>query len=411
MPLYEFKAYEVNGARIQDTLEADTEKEAFRRLAARGLTVAALKQIERRTRSRHAPIPAPSSSLLFWKKLKQDDIVVLCRELSIMVEAGVSVTEALTSLEENATHPTLRAAIQSVNHEISNGESLSSAMRGQPRLFPTHFCDIVRSAEEGGRLSAALDTGASQMEHALELRRKVVSAMLYPCLLLAIACITAGILVTFVLPRFGKIFQNMGTKVPTTTQMLLETSYFLHGHWPVLLGGLVGSALLFRHLLKRRGFATGWLTLVMKMPLIGDIIRKLAVSRSLAVLSSMLNCNVPLLSAIRHAAKISGNFVIEDGLNWVGTRVEGGRSFAESLADIGVMPHIVVQMAQVGERTGELGSVMGKTARFFESEVDNRLKSLTSIIEPVMIVGLGVFIGFITLSVITPIYSLVGSVK
>jgi type II secretory pathway component PulF len=413
MPLYSYKAYEQDGSRVADTIEAATEREASRRLAARGLTVAALEQVERRQRARKAAYDpgASSSPSIFRRRLKQDEVVVVTRELAIMVDAGVPVTEALAALYDTTHHPVLRHALEQVNHEIANGANLSDAFRIAPRLFPPHFCDVVQAAEEGGRLPNALETGATQMEQALELRRKVVGALLYPTLLLTIATLTAGLLVAVVLPRFAKIFENMGTEVPPTTKALLTASTFLQGYWYYVIGGAVLMVALLKHLLKNRRFATCWTHAMMRAPIAGDIIRKLAVSRALAVLGSLLASNVPLLQALAHAARVSGNLVIEDALRWVGDRVEAGRSLADGLRESGALPHVVVQMAEVGERTGSLPAVMGKTAAFYESEVDTRLRSLTSIIEPVMIVGLGIFVGFITLSVITPIYSLVGSVR
>lgn len=411
MPVFEFKAYETSGTRVQDTIEAASERDAFRRLASRGLTVAGLKLVERRIKERKMPAASGGGGGFFRRKLKLDDVVVLCRELAIMVGAGVAVTEALQSSEENATHPALKAALSEINAEIADGSNMSDALRNQSKIFPTYFCDIVRAAEEGGRLDMALETGAAQMEQAMELRRKVIGAMLYPCLLMGIAGLTAGVLVTFVLPRFSKIFANMGAKVPATTKALLSLSEFMQGHWYYVLGGGIFALFVFKRLLKKRAFATAWTQVLMRVPLMGDVMRKLAVARSLSVLSSMLTCNVPLLSAMRHAARTSGNNVMEDGMNWAAERVEGGKALSDSFREVGVVPHIVVQMSQVGEKTGELASVMSKTASFFESDVDNRLKSLVSVIEPIMIVALGVFIGFIALSVITPIYSLVGSVK
>jgi type IV pilus assembly protein PilC len=412
MPLYEVKAYEANGTRITETLEAATEQDAFRRLASRGLTVAGLKLIERRQRQREVPkVGEPQGGLSLFRRLKQEDVVFLCREFAIMMEAGVPILEAMTSLEENVRHPALHAAVHQARNDISGGISISDALRGSPKVFPTYFCDIIHAAEEGGNLAAATQTGASQMEQALELKRKVTSALLYPLLLLSIAVIVACVLVVFVLPRFGKIFQNMGTQVPVTTQMMLAGASFAQHRWYVILGTVVVLVITFRRLLCDRRFATAWTRLVMRMPLFGNIVTKLAVSKALAVLSSMLQCNVPLLSALGHAARISGNLVVEDALKYASERVEGGTSLADALREIGVMPHVVTQMVSIGERTGTLPMVVGRTAAFFESEVDNRLKSLTSIIEPVMIVALGVFIGFIALSVITPIYSLVGSVK
>lgn len=412
MPIYRFKAYEAGGARVQDTIEAVDEREALRKLAARGLTVATI-QVEAQARAARArrPASAPPSAAWFGPRLKPEDVAVLCRELAIMIEAGVPISEALTSLADAASHPSIVHALNEVLGQIRNGASLSEAVRVAPRVFPGLLADIVGVAEEGGNLPTALDTAASHIEQSLDFRRKVRSALIYPVLLLCIAVITTGVLITFVLPRFTKIFENMGVDTPATTRALLQVSGFLHGAWPYLLVGGFVVWLIWRRLMKERTFCTRWTRALMRLPIAGDLMRKVALARSLAVLSSLLSCNVPLLRALTHAGKVTGNPVYEDGFLLVASRVEGGRSLAEALREADDMPHLIVQMTAVGERTGSLGAVLGRTAAFLEAEVDGKLRSLTSIIEPLLIVGLGAFIGFITISVISPIYSLVGQVR
>jgi len=412
MPIYRYKAYETGGARVQDTIEAWDERDALRKLAGRGLTVAEL-QIQTQSRAAKAPRPAtePPAVGFFGHRLKPEDTAVVCRELAIMIEAGVPISEALASLADGAHHPVLLRGLNDVLSQIRNGVSLSEALRVAPRVFPALLADIVSVAEEGGSLPTALDTAATHIEQALDFRRKVRSALVYPVLLLGISVVTAAILITFVLPRFTKIFENMGVETPTSTQALLHVSGFLHGAWPYVLGGGFALWLLWRRLMKERTFCKAWTRALMRAPIAGDLMQKVALARALAVLSSLLSCNVPLLRALAHAGKVSGNRVYEDGFRSVASRVEGGRSLAEALREAEEIPHLIIQMTAVGERTGSLGAVLGRTAAFIESDVDTKLRSLTSIIEPLLIVGLGVFIGFITISVITPIYSLVGQVR
>lgn len=412
MPIYRFKAYETGGARVQDTIEASDERDALRKLAGRGLTVASI-QVEAQARAAKARRPTENSAFtgLLGPRLKAEDIAVLCRELAIMIDAGVPISEALTSLVETAQHPVILRGLNEVLGQIRNGASLSEAIRAAPRVFPGLLADIVGVAEEGGDLPTALDTAATHIEQSLDFRRKVRSALIYPVLLLGISVITAAVLITFVLPRFTKIFENMGVETPATTQALLQVSGFLHNAWPYVLGGCFALWVLWRRLMKERAFCTRWTRLLMRLPVAGDLMRKVALARALAVLSSLLACNVPLLRALTHAGKVTGNPVYEDSFLTIATRVEGGRSLAEALREADDIPHLIVQMTAVGERTGSLGTVLGRTAAFMEADVDNRLRSLTSIIEPLLIVGLGAFIGFITISVITPIYSLVGQVR
>ncbi|MEP0765734.1 MAG: type II secretion system F family protein [Fimbriimonadia bacterium] len=412
MPIYRYKAYETSGARVQDTIEASDEKDALRKLAYRGLTVASI-QVEAQTHAARGRRPVTESSGIgvFGPKLKPEDTAVLCRELAIMIDAGVPISEALTSLAEAARHPAILRGLNDVLAQIRNGASLSEAIRVAPRVFPGLLADIVSVAEEGGSLPTALDTAASHIEQSLDFRRKVRSALIYPVLLLSIAVITAAVLITFVLPRFTKIFENMGVETPTSTQALLAVSGFLHGAWPYIFGTCVALWVVWRRLMKERPFCTNWTRGLMRLPIAGDLMRKVALARALAVLSSLLSCNVPLLRALTHAGKVTGNPVYEDSFTSVASRVEGGRSLAEALGEADAIPHLIIQMTAVGERTGSLAAVLGKTAAFIEADVDNKLRSLTSIIEPLMIVGLGVFIGFITISVIAPIYSLVGQVR
>jgi len=412
MPIYRYKAYEASGIRVQDTIEAANERDAFRRLAARGLTVAHLQMEERRSRSRpRVSADQPVTGSLFTRRLKQEDVAVICRELAIMISAGVPIADALISLLEGTQNPVIHAGLSRVLDEIRSGTSLSDAIRSAPRVFPSMLADIVCAAEEGGSLAAALDTAATQIEKTLDFRRKVVSALTYPVLLLCIAALTASVLVAFVLPRFSKIFQNMGVPTPPTTKVLLAVAAFVQHTWPYFLVSLVMLWFVWRRLLQHRPFATAWTRFLMHLPIVGDLFAKVALVRALGTLSSMLSCNVPLLNALAHAGKVSGNYVLEDGFAHVASRVQGGRAMAESLKETEVFPNLIIQMTNVGERTGSLADVLAKTVAFFESEVDGRLRSLTSILEPLLIVALGVFVGFITISVITPIYSLVGKVR
>jgi len=322
----------------------------------------------------------------------------------------VPFVEALDAAIETARTQVIEQALRRFKGEIVGGKGLSAAMRSANNLFPLIVCDMVKIAEEGGRLDKALNSAAIYVERSADLRRKVMNAMLYPIVLSVIACGTIIVLVTFVAPRFADIFKKMGAKIPFATQLMLSVGTFIREHPFQVVGTVVGSFFLLRTFLRMPAVNKACAAFLLKVPVLGELLKRLAFSRAFQSIATLLASNVSMLSALDHGSKVAGNPVISQALLAARNSVEHGASLSDSLRDTRVFPPVLVRMVSVGERTGRLHLLMANTAAHMEEEVDGRLKALVSIVEPCMIVVMGCIVGAITMSIIVPLYSVVQSV-
>jgi type IV pilus assembly protein PilC len=328
-----------------------------------------------------------------------------------MAETGVPFVEAVEAVAQSARTPLIRDRLTSFKEAIVGGQSVSVAMRACGSLFPAMVSDLVRVAEEGGRLDQALRAAASYLERSVELRKRIINAMLYPMVMLSVSFLTIIVLVVFVMPRFSEIFDKMGADIPVTTKAMLALGQFLRGQPFVAIGGLVGALALAVFVLRLPATVTALQQLLLRVPVLGDLLRNLALSRAFQSVATLLASNVSLIAALEHGAEVAGNATIRNGLLQSRDAVEQGRPLAEAMTQSKAFPPMLVQVVAVGERTGRLSQLLAKTSANLEATVDARLKSLVSIVEPVMIVIMGVVVGGITISIITPIYSVVQNVK
>lgn len=413
---FTYTAINANGARVQERVEADSDDQALRRLQAQGYVVLSLQAARgqgARVGSSHGGDARRGISFSFGarRRVKLEQIAILSREFAIMIETGVPVTEALEAMCEHADSPAIRDALTAAHHDLSEGKTISQALSGQKHVFPSIYVSMVRTAETGGSLDTTLNQAADYLEAALEMRRKVSGALTYPAVLLFVAAAVLIFMMTYLLPQFKPLFERMGAQIPPSTRFLLATSAFLKTQWwtiPVtFVGGIVGMRAVLRHPVGRDMFTR----LVHRIPVVGDVVKKVALARLLRSLGTLTGTGVSLLLAIDTATQTAQNSVFERALTGMRVKIEEGMSIADAVADAGVFPPIVCQMMTVGEKSGRLSDVLQRIAKFYERDVDARLKMLTSIIEPVMIVLLGLMVGFIAVSIIAPIYSMVGSVK
>ncbi len=403
---FSYTALDTAGARVQEHLQADNEDQALRRLHSMGYVVLSL--VAARTR------PASSGnglSLRFGARLKLDQVAMLTRELAIMIETGVPVTEALHLLQEHTENPVLNRALAATHTDLAEGKTISQAFAAHPGVFPKLYVDMVRTAETGGSLDETLNQASDYLEAALEMRRKVMGAITYPAILMVVAVAVVIFMVTYVVPQFSQLFSRMGVEVPFATRVLVALSTVTRAYWylipVVLIGGIGGTRALLRT-------TPGRLLLTQALhrtPVIGDTAKKIAMSRVLRSLSTLLKSGVPLLAALETAAQTSQNVIFERAIASMREQVEEGASLSQAAILTGAFPAMLCQMLAVGEKSGRMSDVLLKVGLFYEREVDARLKTLTSVLEPVMIVTLGLVVGFIAISIITPIYSLMGGVK
>jgi type IV pilus assembly protein PilC len=402
-PAYKYKAVDRGGKSVEDRIEADDSESAVRRLQARGLVVLDIRPLLNAEERSGAPGHRGG-------RAKLDDLAAASREFSIMCRSGMPVTEALAGIAEHMRPGAVRDALSAVRSRVIEGSALSDALSEHPRVFSELYVDMVRTAEEGGGLDQALTRAADHTDRILDMRRKVISALMYPSLLAGISVVTVGLMVGFILPRFMFLFDRMQIEVPLATRMLMGLSKAVTTYWYVLPIGVAAALALRRLLRDSPGYRRAIARLQLKTPVLGDLTRKLAASRCMSALGTLLASNVPMMTALRTAAASAQNLIISDSLAEAREAVEHGGSLAEAIGDTGEFPPLIHQMIAAGERTGELPEILRLMVEFYDGEIDAKIKGLTSIIEPVMIIALGCVVGFVAVAIISPIYTLVGGV-
>lgn len=402
MPIYAYKALTPSGATTENRIEAASEAQARSMLRLRGEHVVSLREL---------PIGQAKPTGARGKKPSADDVASTIRQLSIMVRAGVPLVEGLSGLADQAKSPVLAHALSTMASDVSQGSALSEAFAQHPTVFPTLAAEMAQMAEAGGNLAESLAKLADHLESGAEITRKVRGALAYPIVVMCISVITVLIMVTFILPRFTKLFKQMGAKVPWTTQALIATSHAMTTYWYLFVGGAVGIFYLTRRYLRTPAGRRKFDALVLKLPIVGDVVSKIVLSRVLACMSTLLGSGVPMLKTLQTAGAAANNEIVKQALLRASADVAEGNATSQSLRSAGIFPPLVLQMVASGEKTGELPSMLEYVCTLYDRETEAKVKSLTSIIEPIMIVLLGVIVGFIAMSVIVPIYSLVGGVK
>ncbi len=409
MPAYKYTGYDDHGLKVHGEMQGNSLEEAERKVAAHDVTIISIIPTGRDQTS--GSKDEGGRPRVRAKKVSDADASVVLRNLAVMAETGVPFIDALDAVIATARTPGIQASLQGVKDDIVGGRGLSAAMRAVPALFPPLVSDMIKVAEEGGKLDEALGAAATYLERAADLRKKIINAMLYPCVMLGISVLTVGVLIIFVMPKFAAMFSKMKAQVPVTTKILLALGDFVRGKplmtVGVIVGVIVGLKLLFKLPIMKRGL----FVVMLRTPVLGELLRKLALSRSFQSIATLLRANVSLMAALEHGAKVAGNPLISDALMASRTAVEHGGALSDALRDAKVFPPMLVQMVAVGERTGRLSSLLASSSAAMEEEVDGRLKAMVSIIEPIMIVLMGGIVGTITVSIIAPIYSVVENIK
>ncbi|MEN6355961.1 MAG: type II secretion system F family protein [Armatimonadota bacterium] len=345
------------------------------------------------------------------KRSSPEEVASAIRQISILTRAGVPLVEGLQGLTEQARSIALKEAMEDITLNISHGMNLSDAFARHPKLFPNLAVEMAKVAEAGGNLSQALERLADHMESGAEIGRKIKSALAYPIVVMAISVITVIVMVTFILPRFMKLFDQMGAKLPWTTKALMDISHITTTYWYIIVPAVAGVVYAVRRYASSPIGRRKLDQIALKLPIAGDIVTKVILNRVLASMSTLLSSGVPMVKTLETSAAAANNEIVKEALLQARKDVAEGSATSQSLRTTGVFPPLVLQMVASGEKTGELPAMLEYICSMYARETDAKVKSLTSVIEPIMIVVLGMIVGFIAMSVIVPIYSLVGGVK
>jgi type IV pilus assembly protein PilC len=345
--------------------------------------------------------------------LTDKDLVVFTRQFGTMINAGLPLVQCLEILSTQSENKVLRETIGEVKTQVEAGSTFSDALRRHPKVFDDLYVNLVHAGEVGGLLDTILTRLAKYIEKAMKLKGQIKSAMIYPSAIMGVAVIVITVLMLFVIPIFAKMFLELsGGKValPGPTQIVIDISNFFIAYWYVILGAIVGIIIGIK---KYYATVKGRMVidkLLLKLPVVGDLIRKASVAKFTRTLGTLLASGVPLLDGMTICAKTSGNKVVEETLINARVSISGGKTIADPLAASGVFPKMVTHMIAVGESTGALDAMLGKIADFYEDEVDQAVSSLTALLEPMMMVFLGVVIGFIVIAMYLPIFKMASAI-
>ena len=344
-------------------------------------------------------------------RVKREEVMHLSRQLGAFVRAGLPLIDAVRTLGEEAKNTSVRRMMTEVEDGLRRGEKLSDCLDRHPKIFPEYYRGILRSAELTGQLDTVLDQLAKYLERDLEARRKIKAAMIYPAMIMGMSLVTVVVLATFVLPRFKVFFASLHATLPLPTRMLLAmTDFFTQWWWAVLAGLVTAAVAVFAGLRTEPGRYVRD-RLFLATPVLGDTIQFALVERFCRILSSMVSAGVSLPEALRVATESLRNLVFIRSLSQVGEAMLEGEGLAQPLAGTGLFPTTAAQMMRVGEETGTLDTQLEVTARYYEGELDYKIKKLTSLFEPAVIIVMGLVVGFVAVALVSAMYGIFNQVK
>jgi type IV pilus assembly protein PilC len=341
------------------------------------------------------------------KKASPKSLAVFTRQFSVMIDAGLPLVQCLEILGTQEEDKNFGRVILETRAEVENGLSLADAMRKNPKVFDSLFTNMIAAGEAGGILDTILKRLATYIEKAVKLKNQVQSAMIYPVAIVVIAAVVVGVILWKVIPTFATLFAGLGAELPLPTRIVIALSNGLVRFMPFVLVGIGATIFGFRAYYKTEGGRMVVDGIMLKLPVLGPMMRKIAVARFCRTLATLLASGVSILEALDITARTAGNAVVERALNLTRKSIEGGETIAVPLRETGVFPSMVVQMISVGEATGALDTMLGKIADFYEEEVDVAVAGLLTLLEPIMIAVLGGVVGGIVIAMYMPIFSLI----
>jgi type IV pilus assembly protein PilC len=396
MPQYTYTARAANGELKSATIDAPSRDDVIKQLRQLKLNVVKIDEGTANRKKRGGSI-------------KMRDVVIFTRQFSTMINAGLPLVQALDILAQQSENPALKDVTRQVVFDVESGNTLADAMRKHPRAFSELYVNMVAAGEAGGILDTILMRLAVFMEKNDALVRKVKGAMIYPGVIISVAAIAITVLLIFVIPTFQTMFASANIALPLPTRIVIGLSHGLKSYWYLVLGAAVGTYFSIRGYYRTPGGKLNIDKLLLKMPVLGDVLRKSAVSRFTRTLGTLISSGVSILDGLEITAKTSGNRVIQDAIMESRSSIAGGDTIAAPLKKSAVFPPMVISMIAVGEQTGGLDEMLTKIADFYDEEVDAAVSGLLALMEPVMIVFLGVVVGGMVIAMYLPIFDMVNA--
>ncbi len=404
MALYTYKAVTPQGESKQGTVAAQSREQAIVKIQSLGFIPL---QAEAATA---APVPAAGQSWLRrpvrQKKLGSNDIAEFTRQLSILVGAGLPLHRSLDIIRSVTSHAELQALVSGLQSSIRGGNSLSHALKERPDLFSNFYISFVNAAEISGNLGASLQDLSAYLVKARALRDKLISAMIYPAILIVVTLVSIAVMMVFVLPKFAELFADMNADLPASTAFVLGVANALSSYGPLIITLLLIGLLLLKRQMASPAFRARWDRLKLRIAVFGDLVRKVEMARLSRSLGTLLRGGVPILQSVSIAGATLGNTYLAALLDRAGSELQDGAGLSVSLAETGEFPEFALQMIQVGEETGELDSTLLKVADIYDDEVDTATQRFLAIVEPAVIISLGLIIGGIIVSILVAVLSI-----
>ncbi|MDY6823109.1 MAG: type II secretion system F family protein [Thermodesulfobacteriota bacterium] len=402
MPVYLWEGKKRDGSTQKGEMEASGEEQVRKNLERQKITPLKIKK---------KPKDLFENVEFFQPKVKEQDIIVFARQFSTMIDAGLPIVQCLDILASQEENPTFRKILKSIKESVEGGQTLADAMKQYPKQFDSLFVNMIAAGEAGGILDTILKRLSTYMEKAAQIRSQVKGAMMYPAITLTIAIIVVIVILVFVIPVFKGMFADFGQALPLPTQIVVSMSNMVKSKIHYIIGTIILFAIAYTRFYKTEKGRLIMDNLFLRIPIVGILIRKVAVARFTRTMGTMLASGVSILDALDIVAKTAGNKIVENAIYKVRAGISEGRTMADPLSESGVFPSMVCQMISVGESTGALDAMLEKIADFYEEEVDTAVESLTSAIEPLMMVVMGGLIGGLVVAMYLPVFKMAGAIS
>jgi type IV pilus assembly protein PilC len=401
MPVYVWRGKNQYGEKRKGEVEAATPEAAATAVKRLRISEAKIKE---------KPKDLFENVSFLQKKVTQKDIVVFTRQLATMISAGLALVQCIEILAKQQDNPTFKKVLTQIQTDVESGTTFADSMRKHPKAFDTLYCNMIEAGETAGILDTILNRLATYIEKAQALKRKVKGAMTYPVIVIGISIVILGVILVFVIPVFESMFADMDATLPAPTQLVVNMSDFVKNNIVIAIPIFGILIFLFSRIYKTERGRAKIDQFALQLPLIGSLLRKVAVAKFCRTLGTLLQSGVPILESLQVVARTAGNMVIERAVLRSAESIAEGRPLAEPLDESGVFPNLVVQMIDVGESVGALDAMLAKISDFYDEEVDQAVENLTAAIEPLMIVGLGGMIGGIIVAMYLPIFQMAGNI-
>lgn len=399
MPLFAYTAIDPSGRTVKATIEADDERLVLAKLREQSLTCTDIRKASK-----------GGVKSIGKKKFKPKSLVVFSRQFATMIDAGIPILRCLEILQGQMKDPGLKEALETITQDVKGGSQLYDALAKHPRIFNKLYVNMIRAAELGGILDTILDRLSGFLEYEAEIKGKIKSAMMYPILVLGFSQVMLFALFTFVLPKFKEIFTGMAVEMPPVTKFLFGIGDFMQAYWWMMIIAGIGAFFGLKFYIKTPRGRWQFDMIKLKLPIVGELALKMSIARFSRTFGTLINSGVPMMRSLEIVGETLGNRVLTEAIDQTRLSIREGNKLSAPLIQSGLFPNMVTTMIDIGEESGRLSEMLVKVGDFYDQEVESTVKGLTSMIEPMLIIFLGVVVGFIAISIMTPMFKLVNAV-